>query len=133
MYHFYKIFGDSAYEERQLTAFKRESHSIITQISTVVTFSPLFFRNELETGFTVLGIEEGDAPQWSDLMPLDALVINPLLDLLYEYVKLDKTGARLAAREMIGVLSERESCDDFPQRQIELIEKATGIKNYPDE
>ena len=75
-----------------------------------------------------MGIEEGDAPQWSDLMPLDALVINPLLDLLYEYIKLDKTGARLAAHEMIEALNEREPCDDFPQRQIELIEQATGVK-----
>ena len=50
-----------------------------------------------------MGIEEGDAPRWSDLMPLDALVINPLLDLLYEYVKLNRNGARLAAHEMIGI------------------------------
>ena len=131
MYHFYKIYGDLDYEERQIDAFKKEPHSITAQISTVVTFSPQFFRNELEIGFTALGIEEGDAPQWSDLMPLDALVINPLLDLLYEYIKLDKTGAKLAAHEMIEALNEREPCDDFPQRQIELIEQVTGIKKRP--
>lgn len=128
MYHFYKIFGDSAYEKRQLNSFKKEPHSITTQIKTLVTFSPGFFRNELETGLSILGIEEEDAPDWSELMALDALVINPLLDLLYEYVKVDRNGAKLAAKEMIEVLSVRETCEDFPERQIELLKSVVGIK-----
>ncbi len=128
MYHFYKIFGDSAYEERQLNSFKNEPHSITTQINTLVTFSPGFFRNELETGLSILGIEESDSPDWSDLMALDALVINPLSDLLNEYAKVDRIGAKHAAEEMIEVLNLRESCEDFPERQIELPKSAAGIK-----
>ena len=93
-----------------------------------MTFSPGFFRNELESGLSILGVEEGDSPGWSDIMALDAFVINPLLDLLYEYVKVDRIGAWLAAEEMIDVLSVRESCEDFPERQIELLKSAARIK-----
>ena len=128
MYHFYKIFGDSEYEERLKNSFKKEAHSVTTQIHTLATFSPGFFRNELETGLSILGVEEGDSPDWSDLMALDAFVINPLLDLLYEYVKVDRIGARSAAEEMIEVLSAREFCEDFPERQIELLKSAARIK-----
>ncbi|MBR3241480.1 MAG: hypothetical protein IKF90_02110 [Parasporobacterium sp.] len=128
MYHFYKIFGDSEYEERLKNSFKKEAHSVTTQIHTLVTFSPGFLRNELESGLSILGVEEGDSPDWSDLMALDAFVINPLLDLLYESVKVDRIGARLAAEEMIDVLSVRESCEDFPERQIELLKSAARIK-----
>ena len=128
MYHFYKIFGDRDYEEKLTTSFKEDRHSITTKISTLVTFSPKFFRNELETGLSILGIEEGDSPDYSDMMSLDAFVINPLLDLLYEYKKIDSIGARYAAEEMIDVLRRREAYEDFPLRQIELIENAAGIR-----
>jgi len=128
MYHFYKIFGDPAYEEKLTASFKEDRYSVTTKISTLVTFSPKFFRNELETGLSILGIEEGDSPDYSDMMSLDAFVINPLLDLLYEYKKVDKTGARYAAEEMIDVLQRREAYEDFPQRQIELIETAAGVR-----
>ena len=128
MYHFYKIFGDRDYEERLTASFKEDRHSVTTKISTLVTFSPKFFRNELETGLSILGIEEGDSPDYSDMMSLDAFVINPLLDLLYEYKKADSIGARSAAEEMIDVLRRREANEDFPQRQIELIETAAGIR-----
>jgi len=40
----------------------------------------------------------------------------------------DKTGARYAAEEMTDVLLRREAYEDFPQRQIELIETAAGIR-----
>ena len=49
-------------------------------------------------------------------------------DALYEYKKVDTTGARYAAEEMIDVLLSREAYEDFPQRQIELIETAAGIR-----
>ena len=129
MYHFYKIFGDQAYEKSLTESFKEDQHSVTTKISTLVTFSPKFFRNELETGLSILGIEEGDSPDYSDMMSLDAFVINPLLDLLYEYKKLDGIGARNAAEEMAEVLQKREAYEDFPQQQIELIETAAGIRN----
>ena len=128
MYHFYKIFGDRDYEERLTASFKEDRHSVTTKISTLVTFSPKFFRNELETGLSILGIEEGDSPDYSDMMSLDAFVINPLLDLLYEYKKVDSIGAKYAAEEMIEVLRRREAYEDFPQRQIELIETTSGIR-----
>ena len=128
MYHFYKIFGDRDYEERLTASFKEDCHSVTTKISTLVTFSPKFFRNELETGLSILGIEEGDSPDYSDMMSLDAFVINPLLDLLYEYKKIDSIGARYAAEEMIDVLRRREAYEDFPLRQIELIETTAGIR-----
>ena len=47
MYHFYKIFGDRDYEEKLTTSFKEDRHSITTKISTLVTFSPKFFRNDV--------------------------------------------------------------------------------------
>ena len=127
MYHFYKLYGDAAYEERLLSSFKEEPHSVTKMISALVTFSPRFFRNELEIGLSVLGIEEGDSPSYGDLIGLDAFVINPLLDLLDEYRKADRIGAARAALEMKEVLQRREACEDFPQRQIELIEAAAGI------
>lgn len=127
IYHFYKIFGDHDYEERLTASFKEDRHSVTTKISTLVTFSPKFFRNKLETGLSILGIEEDDSPDNSDMLSLDAFVINPLLDLLYEYKKVDSTGARCAAEEMIDVLRRREANEDFPLRQIELIENAAGI------
>ncbi len=129
MYHFYKIFGDQAYEKSLTESFKEDQHSVTTKISTLVTFSPKFFRNELETGLSILGIAEDDSPDYSDMMSLDAFVINPLLDLLYEYNKLDGIGARNAAEEMAEVLQKREAYEDFPQQQIELIETAAGIRN----
>ena len=104
MYHFYKIYGDLDYEKRMEKSFKEDRHSVTTKISTLVTFSPKFFRNELDTGLSILEIEEGDGPDYSDMMSLDAFVINPLLDLLDEYQKVDKTGAKYAAEEMIEVL-----------------------------
>ena len=128
MYHFYKIFGDQDFEERLTTSFKEDRHSITTRISTLVTFCPRFFRNELETGLSILGIEEGECPGYSDMMSLDAFVINPLIDLLYEYKKVDMTGAGYAAEEMIEVLQKREANDDFPQRKIKLIETVAGIR-----
>ena len=128
MYHFYKIYGDLDYEKRMEKSFKEDQHSVTTKISTLVTFSPKFFRNELDTGLSILEIEEGDSPDISDMMSLDAFVINPLLDLLDEYQKVDKTGAKYAAEEMIEVLQSREEYKDFPQRQIELIESAAGIR-----
>ena len=128
MYNFYKIFGDRDYEEKLTTSFKEDRHSVTTKISTLVTFSPRFFRNELETGLSILGIEEDGSPDYSDMMSLDVFVINPLLDLLYEYKKVDSIGARCAAEEMIGVLRRREANEDFPLRQIELIENAAGIR-----
>lgn len=127
MYHFYKIFGDRDYEEKLTTSFKEDRHSITTKISTLVTFSPKFFRNELETGLSILGIEEGNSPEYSEMMSMDAFVINPLLDLLDEYQKMDKIGARFAAEEMIEVLRRREACEDFPESRIELIKSAAGI------
>ena len=127
MYHFYKIFGDRDYEEKLTTSFKEDRHSITTKISTLVTFSPKFFRNELETGLSILGIEEGNSPEYSEMMSMDAFVINPLLDLLDEYQKMDKIGARFAAEEMIEVLRRREVCEDFPESRIELIKIAAGI------
>ena len=128
MYHFYKIYGDREYEERLTTSFKEDRHNVTTRISTLVTFSPKFFRNELETGLSILGIEEGDSPDYSDMMGLDAFVINPLLDLLCEYKKVDEIGARYAAEEMIDVLRSREANEGFPQRQIELIETTAGLR-----
>ena len=128
MYHFYKIYGDRDYEKRLTASFTEDRHSVTTKISTLVTFSPKFFRNELETGLSILGIEEGDSPDYSDMMSLDAFVINPLLDLLYEYKKVDSIGAKYAAEEMIEVLWRREAYEDFPQRQIELIETTSGIR-----
>ena len=127
MYHFYKIFGDRDYEEKLTTSFKEDRHSITTKISTLVTFSPKFFRNELETGLSILGIEEGNSPEYSEMISMDAFVINPLLDLLDEYQKMDKIGARFAAEEMIEVLRRREACEDFPESRIELIKSAAGI------
>ena len=127
MYHFYKIFGDHDYEERLTASFKEDRHSVTTKISTLVTFSPKFFRNELETGLSILGIEEGNSPEYSEMMSMDAFVINPLLDLLDEYQKMDKIGARFAAEEMIEVLRRREACEDFPESRIELIKSAAGI------
>ena len=127
MYHFYKIFGDRDYEERLTTSFKADRHSVTTTISTLVTFSPKFFRNELETGLSILGIEEGNSPEYSEMIRMDAFVINPLLDLLDEYQKVDKIGARFAAEEMIEVLRRREACEDFPESRIELIKTAAGI------
>ena len=127
MYHFYKIFGDRDYEEKLTTSFKEDRHSITTKISTLVTFSPKFFRNELETGLSILGIEEGNSPEYSVMISMDAFVINPLLDLLDEYQKVDKIGARFAAEEMIEVLRRREACEDFPESRIELIKTAAGI------
>jgi hypothetical protein len=127
MYHFYKIFGDRDYEEKLTTSFKEDRHSITTKISTLVTFSPKFFRNELETGLSILGIEEGNSPEYSEMISMDAFVINPLLDLLDEYQKVDKIGARFAAEEMIEVLRRREACEDFPESRIELIKTAAGI------
>ncbi len=127
MYHLYKLYGDAVYEESKLSAFKNEPHSITTRISTLVTFSPQFFRNELEIGLSILGIQDGDIPQYSDMMALDAFVINPLLDLLNEYRQLDRTGAKCAAEEMTDVLLGREGFEDFPERQIELIKMAAGI------
>ena len=127
MYHFYEIFGDRDYEEKLTTSFKEDRHSITTKISTLVTFSPKFFRNELETGLSILGIEEGNSPEYSEMMSMDAFVINPLLDPLDEYQKMDKIGARFAAEEMIEVLRRREACEDFPESRIELIKSAAGI------
>ena len=127
MYHFYKIFGDRDYEEKLTTSFKEDRHSITTKISTLVTFSPKFFRNELETGLSILGIEEGNSPEYSEMIRMDVFVINPLLDLLDEYQKVDKIGARFAAEEMIEVLRRREACEDFPESRIELIKTAAGI------
>jgi hypothetical protein len=127
MYHFYKIYGDQDYEERLTASFTEDRHSVTTKISTLVTFSPKFFRNELETGLSILGIEEGNSPEYSEMMSMDALVINPLLDLLDEYQKMDKIGARFAAEEMIEVLRRREACEDFPESRIELIKSAAGI------
>ena len=127
MYHFYKIFGDRDYEEKLTTSFKEDRHSITTKISTLVTFSPKFFRNELETGLSILGIEEGNSPEYSVMISMDAFVINPLLDLLDEYQKVDKIGARFAAEEMIEVLRRREACEDFPESRIELIKTAAGV------
>ena len=127
MYHFYKIFGDRDYEERLTTSFKADRHSVTTTISTLVTFSPKFFRNELETGLSILGIEEGNSLEYSEMISMDAFVINPLLDLLDEYQKVDKIGARFAAEEMIEVLRRREACEDFPESRIELIKTAAGI------
>lgn len=128
MYHFYKIFGDRDYEERLTTSFKADRHSVTTTISTLVTFSPKFFRNELETGLSILGIEEGNSPEYSEMIRMDAFVINPLLDLLDEYQKVDKIGARFAAEEMIEVLRRREAGEDFPESRIELIKTAAGIR-----
>ncbi len=128
MYHFYKIFGDRDYEERLTTSFKADRHSVTTTISTLVTFSPKFFRNELETGLSILGIEEGNSPEYSEMIRMDAFVINPLLDLLDEYQKVDKIGARFAAEEMIEVLRRREAGEDFPESWIELIKTAAGIR-----
>lgn len=125
MYHFYKAYGDKEYEEHLQESFESEPHSITTRISTQVTFSPSFFRNELEIGLTTLGMDPdiGDKPNLTELMGFDILVLNPLLDLLYEYAKVDKTGAHLAALEMEKVLLKCSPNDDFPDRQIELLEE----------
>lgn len=62
------------------------------------------------------------------MMSLDAFVINPLLDLLCEYKKVDKTGAQYAAEEMIEVLQRREAYEEFPQSQpdIEMLNKGSS-------
>ena len=121
MYHFYKLYGDSDYEKRLTDSFRKEEHSVTTKISDIVTLSPGFFRNELEIGMKVLGADVNIS--WKDLTALDALVIYPLIDLLYEYAKIEPEGAGIAAEEMKKVLMEVNAADaeDFPERQIELI------------
>jgi len=130
MYHFYKAYGDRDYEEHLLQNFKSEPHCVTTKISTLVTFSPKFFRNELEIGLNTLGCDIDMS--WSDILPLDTLVINPFLDLLYEYKLIDSEGAKQAADEMINVLLRGGECEDFPQQQIELIEECAEIAGRPD-
>jgi hypothetical protein len=64
---------------------------------------------------------------WSDILPLDTLVINPLIDLLYEYKRIDPEGAKIAADEITNALLEVGECKDFPETQIALIEECVGI------
>ena len=125
MYHFYKAYGDRNYEEHLFRSFQSEPHSVTTRISTQVILSPLFFRNELEIGLNALGCDINMS--WSDILSFDTLVMNPLLDLLYEYKRLAPEGARLAGEEMINALIEVGKCKDFPKNQIELIEECVGI------
>lgn len=129
MYHLYKLYGDLDYEERKRREFMGEEHSVTTKVASLVTLSPGFFRNELEIGLNVLGMDLDT--KWSDLMAFDALVLNSLIDLLYEYSKLDREGARLAAEEMKEVLRAVETVDaeDFPERQIEVIDHAAGVRS----
>lgn len=124
MYHFYKLYGDSEYEKRLSDSFAGEEHSVITKISALVTLSPGFFRNELEIGLNVLGADVNIS--WKELTALDALVINPLIDLLYEYAKIEPEGAGIAAEEMKKVLRSVNAADaeDFPEWQIKMIEEA---------
>jgi len=50
MHHFYKIFGDQAYEKRLTASFKEDRRSVTTKISTLVTFSPKFFEMNWKQG-----------------------------------------------------------------------------------
>ena len=69
----------------------------------------------------VLGADDNIG--WRDLMPLDALVMNPLMDLLYEYARIEPEGAKAAAEEMKKVLMSVNPADaeDFPEWQIGMI------------
>ena len=124
MYHFYKLYGDSDYEKQLTDSFQKEEHSVTTKISALVTLSPGFFRNELEIGLNVLGADVNIS--WKHLTALDALVIYPLIDLLYEYAKIEPEGAGIAAEEMKKVLMEVNAADaeDYPEWQIKMIEEA---------
>ena len=124
MYHFYKLYGDSDYEKRLTDSFQQEEHSVTAEISAFVTLSPGFFKNELEIGMNVLGADANIS--WKDLTALDALVIYPLIDLLYEYARIEPDGAGMAAEEMKKVLMEVNAADaeDFPEWQIKMIEEA---------
>lgn len=127
MYHLYKLYGDTDYEKRKRAEFAKEDHYLVANVSSLVTLSPGFFRNELEIGLNVLGMDL--EASWSDMMAFDALVLNPMVDLLHEYAELDSVGARLEAEEMKDVLQNVDAADaeDFPERQIEIIERAAGI------
>ena len=121
MYHIWKAFADDPGEK--LRRYKAQLHSVTVPTNDLVTLCPAFFRDELELGMSIIGIESGS--DYHEMMALDTLVINPLLDLLRLYKQADPIGARIAVDEMTEVLMRvgKTYNDVFPDSTIALFKE----------
>ena len=119
MYHLWKAFADNPIEK--LCYYKAQPHSVTVPTNDVVTLCPAFFREELELGMSIVGIESGSG--YHEMMSMETLVINPLLDLLRVYKQADYIGAQIAVDEMTEVLMTvgKTYHDDFPDSTIALL------------
>lgn len=128
MYHLFKSFAESEDEiTERLKTYADEPHGVVIPYTTVLWLSPSFFRDELELGLHICGCD--NFLGYSAVMEFDALVLNPLTDLLEEYAKADSVGARIAAEEMIRILEHVDTDDDtFPESEIAIILQSCGIE-----
>ena len=122
MYHLYKAFAQSEESSRKREqAYAAEKYGVTIPYTSMVTLSPSFFKEEMETGLSVC-IGGETHLSYGDVMTFTTLVLNPLLDLLAEYARVEPDGAQLAAQEMIRLLDELDADDTaFPEEEIELI------------
>ena len=125
MYHLYKAFAQSEESSRKREqAYAAEKYGVTIPYTSMVTLSPSFFKEEMETGLSVC-IGGETYLRYSDVMTFTTLVLNPLLDLLAVYAAAEPEGALVAAQEMIELLDELDADDTaFPEEEIELIRQA---------
>ena len=90
------------------------------EIRTSLYLCRELFADELKAGLSILDCDI--FLSYKDHSKFNALVLNPLLDLLVLFHQLDPESARLAAGDMIRTLRLIDKDDDvFPRYEIELI------------
>jgi hypothetical protein len=104
---------------------EKPAYMPVIRLTESINLCPEFFRDELRAALKIISddgfISEKTVPA------LEAFVLNPLLDKLRSYCRMDQDGAKMIAEEMADMLRTLRSDDQsFPAAQIGLITDRIG-------
>ena len=110
----------SMYYFQEYLKKEKPAYMPVIRLTESINLCPEFFRDELRAALKIIS---GNGFISRNTIPaLEAFVLNPLLDKLRSYCRMDQEGARMIADEMAVMLKTVQSDDDtFPMTQISLI------------
>ena len=116
------------YYIQQYFAGKAPEYIATSHIQTTIHLCRELFLDELNAGLTILGCLEFIS--YKDVDKINALVLNPLLDLLGLFYWSDRKNASEAARDLIRRMQELGTDDDtFPEYEIDNIRETAHLAN----
>ena len=110
----------SMYYFQEYLKKEKPAYMPVIRLTESINLCPEFFRDELRAALKI--ISDNGFISDKTIPALEAFVLNPLLDKLRSYCRMDQEGARMIADEMAVMLKTVQSDDEsFPAAQIGLI------------